>query len=211
MYTVVEDHSPYYIRYQHPEQDEIVRICQEYLAGLKPADHFTHHKVDPQTAQRIADLIPIGRHIPIMLERISLFITPPGVYYPAHKDGVDHRCSLNYAVKILDNTCPTRWYADADVLPHYTITDPFQYNRSREARYFRPNLHTPVCSLITQPGDVLLFNTDIFHDFDNRASHNERVVLTVRFAEPEQHYFDDVKKMMFGPDTLEKQREAPTF
>ena len=98
MYTVVEDQAPYYMRCSHPGQEEIVRICQEYLAGLKPADHFTHHKVDPQTAQRIADLIPIGQHIPIMLERISLFITPPGVYYPAHKDGVDHRCSLNYAV-----------------------------------------------------------------------------------------------------------------
>ena len=211
MYTIVEDQAPYYIRYQHPGQEQIVKICREYLAGMDPVHRFTHHRVDPVTAQRIVQLVPISQHLPIMMERVSLFITPPGWYYRAHKDGADHRCSINYAVEILDDACTTHWYTDADVLPHYPLTGLAEQNQSREAQGFDPKRHTPVCSMTAKPHDIILFNTDVFHDFDNTQSTNQRVVLTLRFRRPGRHYFDDIKKRMFGPDTLEKQREAPTF
>ena len=47
-------------------------------------------------------------------------------------------------------------------------------------------------------GECILFNTEIFHDFDNSKSKNERMVLTLRDVEPGNVYFEDVKKRLFG-------------
>ena len=47
--------------------------------------------------------------------------------------------------------------------------------------------------------ECILFNTDIFHDFDNSQSSSTRVILTLRIDETirKKMYFDDVKNILF--------------
>jgi hypothetical protein len=40
---------------------------------------------------------------------------------------------------------------------------------------------------------IILFNTNIFHDFDNTRSNNIRVMLTLRLKKYDEEQFDRVK------------------
>ena len=51
--------------------------------------------------------------------------------------------------------------------------------------------------MTAQVGEAVLFNSDIFHDWDNSASSNRRVVLTLRHTLPNKVSFDDAKKILF--------------
>ncbi|MFZ9646005.1 MAG: hypothetical protein ACO29M_04920 [Fluviibacter sp.] len=128
--------------------------------------------------------------------RVSLFVTQPGFYYRAHKDGLNHRYSINYTVKILDDKCVTSWYRDVD-LQQYPI-DNLSNRTSRECAGFDKTKHSPMMSMTAVQNEVVLFNTDLFHDFDNSRSTNERMILTLRDIKPGMVYFDDAKSKLFG-------------
>jgi hypothetical protein len=125
---------------------------------------------------------------------VSFFYSPPNLYYRAHKDGLDHRFSINHTIKVLDNKCVTSWYSD-DVGKGYTRD--YVNGESRELKGFVKENHTPIKSMVAQPNECILFNTEIFHDWDNRNSSNERVVLTLRSITPGSVYYDDVKQILF--------------
>jgi hypothetical protein len=128
--------------------------------------------------------------------RVSFFKSDPKLYYRAHKDGSNHRFSINYTLKILDDKCVTSWYSDD--LKKYPM-DQFllDNNKSRECVGFKKENHTPIKSMVAQSNECILFNTDIFHDWDNSLSQNERIVLTLRSTTPGDVYFDDAKKLLF--------------
>jgi hypothetical protein len=197
MYKIIEDASPYYMRCHHSGQEEIIQLCQAELERMGPVDRFTHHKLDPELAQQIINLVPIHPAANFMLGRVSLFITPPGWYYRAHKDGADHRCSINYTIQVQDDLCSTRWYSDEE-LKDYPVTGLLEQNQSREAQGFDPALHEPAAQMTARPNECILFNTDLFHDFDNRASPNQRAVLTLRLRNPADKTFDLVKQMILA-------------
>ena len=201
MYTVIEDCSPYYIRFTHDGINNVIDKCLNYAstAMFKPSTShpmFTHHRVDLRTGLNILSTVPMTQALTINPARVSLFLSRPGLYYRAHKDGMDHRYSINYTIKILDNKCTTNWYSDND-LKDYTI-DKLPTNDSRECDAFNKAKHTPLKSMIAIQGECILFNTDIFHDFDNSQSSNERLVLTLRTIRPGAMYFEDARKILFG-------------
>jgi hypothetical protein len=106
------------------------------------------------------------------------------------------RFSINYLTRVLDDKCVTSWYSDDDLKVYFidnTLTQ-----SSRECVGFIKENHTPIKSMIAKQNECLLFNTDIFHDFDNSQSDNTRVVLTLRCRNPNAMYFDDVKRILFG-------------
>ena len=128
---------------------------------------------------------------------MSLFITSDGRYYRAHKDGIDNRVSINYTVQILDDKCITSWYNEND-LKDYQLDGLTWSNPSKECNEFDPTKHTPVKSMTAKPNEAVLFNTDIFHDWDNSTSSNVRAVLTLRIENQCDIYFEDAKKILFG-------------
>ena len=201
-YTIIEDCSPYYIRFTHDGIDKIVDICKQELTNISIENLFTHHKCGSEVANKILDLVPMSTQFSLMDARVSIFVTQPGYYYRPHKDGADHRISLNYAIQILDNDCVTSWYSDEDLSEYPVVglinNTPGWKNPSREVEGFNKFEHTPIKSMTAQPNECILFNTDIFHDFDNSNSQNVRAVLTLRIRNPGIHYFDDVKKTLFG-------------
>lgn len=196
MYNIIEDCSPYYIRFTHENIQEIIDICKQELAKIKLVKNFTNYPFDKELSEKILNLVPMSYQYSLKKYRVSLFISNPGLYYRAHKDGADNRISFNYTVQILDNDCVTNWYSDED-LNEYTIEGLNWTSQSREAVGFDKTKHTPIKSMIAQPNECILFNTDIFHDFDNRQSKNVRAILTLRIENQGNYYFDDVKKTLF--------------
>jgi hypothetical protein len=195
-YTIIEDCSPYFIRFKCDGIDEVIEKSLRHLGQLPPADNFVSHRYTPEQGLDILSSVPMSQELTLMYRRVSMFITPPGFYYRAHKDGLDHHFSLNYTVKILDDKCETSWYSDED-LKDYEI-DNLPTMVSRECIRFDKNKHTPLKKMIAVQGECILLNTEIFHDFDNRNSQNERMVLTFRHVDPATTYFEDAKQKLFG-------------
>jgi hypothetical protein len=195
-YTIIEDCSPYYIRFTHDGIDNVVAKCLKHIDGRKFTQDFTHSKYALQQAQDIISSVPMNKELTFDIQRVSLFVSNPGLYYRAHKDGMDHRFSLNYTVKILDNKCVTSWYSDED-LNIYNI-DHLATKTSRECEGFDKTKHVPLKSMTAVQGEGILFNTEIFHDFDNTQSDCQRMVLTLRIKNPGSLYFEDVRKVLFG-------------
>jgi ectoine hydroxylase-related dioxygenase (phytanoyl-CoA dioxygenase family) len=204
MYTIIEDCSPYYIRFTHPGIEQVIAKCIEYTKDvdfIKWPTHyrgFTHYQHPQNEIDEILRLVPLKSQLPLKMTRASEFVTQPGRYYRAHKDGVATRVSINYTVKVLDDKCVTSWYSDDDLKEYCLEGQDWKVGPSRECVGFDKKRHTPLKTMTAQPGECILFNTDIYHDFDNSQSTNERMVLTLRLAQAGDIYFDDVKKILFG-------------
>lgn len=193
MYTIIEDCSPYYIRFTYPGVKRVIDFCNQRIPEIGLG--FEHYRLAPEDGANLLNLVPMTKQIPLMKNRASLFITAPGVSYRAHKDGPDHRFSINYTVKILDDQCVTSWYSDQSMKDYPIDT---VGGVSRECKGFDKNNHTPIKTMTAKPNEVILFNTEIFHAWDNSRSNNSRVVLTLRAIDPGKMYFEDAKQLLFG-------------
>jgi hypothetical protein len=196
MFTIIEDCSPYYIRFTHDNIEQIIDICQGEMQSLQSVSKFTHHILNRSVSEQILNLAPMTADLKLRLDRVSLFVTPPGYYYRAHKDGLENRMSINYTVQILDDKCVTSWYSDEE-LADYVTSGLDGKIASRECEGFVKQRHTPLKAMTAIPRECILFNTDIFHDFDNSLSSNTRAVLTLRSVTPGKIYFEDAKRILF--------------
>ena len=196
MYKIIEDCSPYYIRFTHPEIENVISICKRVVAQTNYTAGFTHQILERPIADQILNLIPMSKQLRFLRHRVSMFITQPGHYYRAHKDGLNFHIGINYTINILDSDCIVNWYSDEE-LKDYPIDNLFG-KKSREADGFDRKKHTPLKSTTFIEGECILFNTEIFHDVDNTASSNQRVILTLRLAYPEKIFFEDAKKILFS-------------
>jgi hypothetical protein len=195
MIEIIEDCSPFYIRFRHPSINDIIELYSSFLPQLDTLkSSFSHLKLPLGQAKQIIDLCPLSQHVSFNQNRVSGFVSKPGLYYRAHKDGLNHRFSINYTVSILDDKCITSWYSDQD-LQDYIIDELGGY--SRECINFDKLKHKPIKQMIAKQSEGILFNTDIFHDWDNSNSSNARVVLTLRATNPGNVYFDDVKQLLY--------------
>lgn len=196
MLTIIEDCSPYYVRFTHESVPAILAICRDN--DLETEAPFTHQRLPTPQALTLLQHVPKSRELDLSFTRASLFITNPGHKSMAHKDGFQNRFSLNYTVDIRDDLCETCWYCDRD-LSGYTvhqIKEP-----SRDLLNFDKSRHTPLKSMVAKQGEAILFNTDIYHDWDNSKSPNRRVVLTLHAKVPGAVYFSDAHKILFDNRT----------
>lgn len=195
-YTIIEDCSPYYIRFTHSGIEKIVEYfnhnSNDYYNYLGKKS-FVHYKLDSANSDAVLKLIPFD--LDFTRERVSLFVTKPNSTYNAHKDGLAVRCGINYGIVMQDDLCVTNWYSDQD-LSGYDIHT--LGGVSREITNFDRTKHIPIKSMTARQGECVLFNTEIYHDWDNSRSSNIRVNLTLRFNQPHRVYFEDIRKQLFG-------------
>jgi hypothetical protein len=205
MYTIIEDCSPYYIRFTYSGIGTIVEQFSDehynYQDILDNSKHrgaggdFVHHKLSPENGTKLLEQVPMNSLIPMNHERVSLFVSRQGCIYRPHKDGLSVRCGINYNVKILDDKCVTGWYDDQElsIYPIDTLN-----GRSREAAGFVRSQHKPIKTMVAKQSECVLFNTDIYHDWNNGNSNNIRVLLTLRFRQADKIYFSDARRILFG-------------
>lgn len=194
--TIIEDCSPYYIRFLDSDIDQIFSICDNEIEDKKFYFPFTHYIFSKKNALRMKEKCELFKIFDLDLRRISMFVSRPGLYYQAHKDGLNAHFSLNYTYKVLDDKCVTNWYSDEEC-KNYTIGN--FHLKSRECLGFDPTKHTPIKSMTAKPNELILFNTELYHDWSNKESKNIRMILTLRLRDysKENTMFEDAKEKLF--------------
>ena len=60
-YTIIEDCSPYYIRFTHEGIDNVFTKCLKHIQGVQFSKGFTHHIYPTAQANDIMTSIPINQ------------------------------------------------------------------------------------------------------------------------------------------------------
>lgn len=198
VYQLIEDCSPYYVRFNHDGISDIVRICQEELLKISIKTPFTPHVLSYKVSKLILSYVPFA-HLNFLQDRLSLFISKPGYRHFVHKDGLNTSVGVNYGINILDDDCSTNWYSDETCEKYKDkISANLPYNRARIlTEDFKKENEVPLKTTIAQQSECMIFNTEIFHDWDNSQSKNTRVILKLRLAEEDGFSVEDMKKILF--------------
>jgi hypothetical protein len=195
MYTIIEDCSPYYIRFTWDGLIELINniaIRQIDLnTGLKRSGYI-HYNFGPEMSDYIMSALPMKDTVCIDKNRVALFVTPPGGKSVIHKDGKAARYSINLPIIVADDQCITNWYSDESLNSFKKEND--DYSRVVVIDSIVPEATK---SITVQPNECILFNTDIYHSWDNGKSFNERKILTLRDVDIENVFFNDIKEKLF--------------
>ena len=203
MIEIIEDCSPYFIRYRHTGSNKVIDLCKQFKKDQVDGKYnlkFIHHRLPVEDGREVLKNVYLADQFNFMETRVSLFVTKPKFYYRPHKDGLTLKFGINYMVDVKDNKCVTSWYTDEqfagrpiDNLSGKTKSREIaDYNRAQEW-----NKILPVKSMVAKQDDVILFNVDLFHDVNNWNSTNERTILTLRTLDDRMDFFD-ARKMLFG-------------
>lgn len=194
-YEIIEDHSPFYLKFTHPGQAEIIDLCRQELSNITPVEVFRHHKVNLPLAREIIALVPLSRQMVFMEHRVSLFISAPGYRHEVHIDIAP--VSINYGIDIQDDLCETRWYSAEDIESNLTVYKNDINRAIIDHRDFERRPQQPQKSLRMQQGEAVIFNSSKYHAFDNSQSPHRRCILTLRLFNGNTG-FDRVTQAMFG-------------
>lgn len=197
-YKILEDASPYYVRFTHIGIENIKKLCLEYVSNISFTSGFTHYRYPANKAIKILNKVPLSKKVWFDQNRVSMFVTNPGHYYNPHKDGTTTWYGLNYPIQVLDDKCEVSWYSDEDCKGYTFEPDLYYRGVGRECMGFDKTKYKPLKTLKAFENECILFNTEIFHDFDNTKSPNTRMLLTLRDAKPKEVTYDDVKKIIFN-------------
>ncbi len=204
-YTIIEDASPYYIRFTFPGLEELI----SYIKSIRPeveygAMNYFHRIFSQADAQKIITKLPMGHEFEWVDKRFTIFSTPPGRCCAIHKDGNAFQgagkfdaVGLNLPLTILDDHCVTSWYADELFKDKNNSGWPYCYSKV----LFDPNGydHIPKLKQMTaKPNEMILFNSSIYHSWENNKSKNLREILTLRFRKGDSLTFEEVRKVLFN-------------
>lgn len=199
MYKILEDQSPYFIKFTFDNIFDIVKKCQYILENVERTGEFQHHKLDLDQAIEIIKMLPFRKSFPINGYRMSLFITPPRHHHHTHIDGDDNTISLNLGIKIHNNLCTTNWYDSKIIYENYTTIQNLPYDDPKTAGPVDNKKHIPLKSAVVGQNEFVLHNSTIFHDWDNSSSDFERIVLTVRPSKKiDPIPFENARFLLFG-------------
>lgn len=202
-FEIIEDCSPYFIRYRHTGCDKVIELAKEYkqkfIDTMSYQKKFLHSKMPVEMGTALLEHVYKAKELELTNTRVSLFVTQPDVYYRPHRDGLSLAAGINYNINMKDDLCVTSWYNNEDFTGRPidnlggVSREIGDYNRQLEK-----DLIKPAKSMIAKTGDVVLFNTDIYHDVDNSQSPNERTLLTLRSNLFEKLDFFRAREILFG-------------
>jgi len=197
MYTIIEDCSPYYIRFTFDGLKNIIN----YTTNQTPVSvvnyvMYSHDTLSLPAAETIISMLPMSNKITFNINRVAVFTTPPNGGCGVHKDGSHDRTSFNIPIEILDNNCITSWYSD-EMFEGFPILEKSNYSRNVYRDYKTMNKFKSVKTMTAQPNEMTLFNTEIYHSWSNYNSSNTRKILTLRSVNAKELYFNDAKKILF--------------
>lgn len=211
-YTIIEDASPYYVRFTFDGLTELIDYCNQQdksMSIVDEADYFTHERYPNEISSAIIDKLPMIDVLEFNKKRVDIFRGKPGLNSSIHKDGADCKVSFNLSLQILDDKCVTSWLSD-EVMAGYELrgqpyvryaymgydwmgdSDPEGRKKLLETSRSLPKLKT----FVQQPNEIVLINTDIFHTWDNSESENSRKILTLRVKNHDLDFME-IKNIVF--------------
>jgi len=202
MYTIIEDCSPYYIKFKAVEHSTVVDICRTIIDSSSYSNDFVSQPLAQTDVNALATCIPLFSKLQLNKQRVNLFVSQPSVYRPPHRDGADMKFGINYMIEVSDNKCLTNWYSDslesrADYFEGFDDNG-IQTRPLRELRNYKYKEVEPAKSMTAAAGECVLFNVGLFHDWDNTQSSNRRIVLTLRPPPGNSMSFEQAKQLLFS-------------
>jgi hypothetical protein len=210
-FKIIKDCSPYYITFTYTGLDDYIKLLQntanksEFVVSNNKSvtaiqevypDYQTEefYVKDDEDLTLIIDNNPCSKLL--HLDKSAAFLTTyPGVKSPIHVDinakanqSVNFR--INYPVFIKDNQCITNWYDSQDIVIHekinYILDESIKKHKCVESLHFSQE-------------HAILFNTAIYHEWDNTLSSNTRTIVGMRANNEHcDMTFADAKKILFG-------------
>jgi hypothetical protein len=211
-YTIIEDASPYYVRFTFDGLTELIDYCNQQdksMSIVDETDYFTHERYSDEISSAIIDKLPMIDALEFNKERVDIFRSKPRLNSSIHKDGAKCKVSFNLSLQILDDKCVTSWLSD-EVMAKYELrgqpyvryaymgydwmgdSDPEGRKKLLETSRSLPKLKT----FVQQPNEIVLINVDIFHTWDNSESENVRKILTLRLKNHDLDFMD-IKNIVF--------------
>ena len=191
-YSVIEDCSPYYTRFTFDSLQTIANLALNMLPE-KVTDYngYGHETFSEEDANKIFSLLPMADVI--KFKSASVFTTPPAGGCGIHKDGKDHRVSFNIPL-VEAKDCATTWYTDFH-FENFKMNTLGGYTRNVFPNWNDMEQFTPAKSLVAQQGEMILFNTDIYHAWQNKGP-TTRKMLILRSENPGLLNFYQVRKLL---------------
>lgn len=202
MYNIIEDNSPYYIKFKMPNAIEIANVCRARCDRVFKR-FFVSEALQSIEVESIIQLFPSFNQLQLLDTRVNIFVSEPGLYSPPHKDGADMQFGINIPIEISDEECITNWYSDESLsnYEYYAGVDNLLGMRRyvRQIENYQVDAVAPTASTTMKPDECMLFNVNCFHDWDNRRSANRRIILTLRPIPGIANLsFNDAAAILFG-------------
>lgn len=195
-YQIIEDCSPFFIRFKFDGLENLINYIKTLPIGRgMDQGSYIHKDYDIKEAVMILKRLPMYDKFQWRINRVAIFSTKPGNNCHIHKDAFD-LISLNIPLTILDDKCRTAWYSE-DAFGS-KIPNGLPYSR---AIYHNTQGYDNIPKLkvmIAKPKEMVLFNTDIYHSWENKNSTNVREILTLRLKKDSDMPFEDARKILFG-------------
>jgi hypothetical protein len=197
-YTIIEDCSPYYVRFTFEGLDKIVQFIKEHDHLVHLHNKFigySHLDFHEDIALQIMDMLPMSNLVPFNKERVAIFETPPGGGCGIHKDGMWSLTSFNIIIETHDELCETTFYSDIEM--RHSQPTGMPYVRHIFSDYNKLAMFKPIKSMVAKEGEMILFNPNIWHAWQNIKSPYKRRVVTLRLVDPSAVTFDEMKNKLF--------------
>lgn len=187
MKAITEDQSPYFLKFFIKDYEskisEFNSILPEYLFCDEIIDNKNYIIYDLNNNEReiFFKLFPFDKIIK-WNDIIRIVSVKKGFTGPLHKDGEYNTpvSNLNIGLCIKDKLCTTHWFNDNKILSRRKklMLD----NKEINARISNANwkiLESDAITVLNQ-NELIIFNADIYHTWDNSSSGHARVTLKLR-------------------------------
>lgn len=194
--TVIEDCSPYYIRFRFDQLEKIISLIksEEHKLIIKFQGSYIHKDFPENVTRELISCLP--RQFKFDFITSAIFETPPRGGSGIHKDGKDNRISFNIPILVNDDKCVTYWYDNDGQFDHSKNLGNILYTRNIYKDHRTLDKFVPSKSMVAQENEMILFNTDIFHAWKNHSSKHVRKMFVLRIKDRDNIYFNDAKKIL---------------
>jgi hypothetical protein len=195
---ILEDHSPFYIKFSFDTILDFLLKCQFELKkhALDGQIPIYQRTIDQNLSDNFLNLLPFGNKFRFQKSRISYIITKPGVKHNVHIDRAS--ISFNFGIDIKDEHCLTSWFDNELVDKSFTSLSDKNNRAIISNEDWAKNPLEPIKTLTQKQNECILFNSDIYHKFDNSLSVNNRIILTLRPELEDNVTFYDAREILFN-------------
>jgi hypothetical protein len=197
MFNIIEDCSPFYVRFTFIGIENFISLVKSLSPecfNKKNKIGYIHSDVIECEAETILKKLPLTQKFEFIKHRVGIFDTLPYGGCGIHKDGWNRKVSFNIPIEIHNELCITKWYDDSLFENMEVKGLPYSRNVFRDFTKMQPFPSSK--EMIAKMGEAIIFNTDIYHSFDNTKSSDWRRVLTLRLVD-DNISFQQAKEILF--------------
>jgi hypothetical protein len=184
---ISQDNSPYFLKFNldnvNLRLSEFKSILPKYLFEDDVSDKLYHiYDLSKFEINHFFNLIPLN-DITEWHDIVRVVSVKKGFVGPLHKDGINAKSSINIGIHVKNSDCTTYWFDDEKINikseSKKMELDGKNIN-SRNADGIDWRNIEPSAKTVLEQNELILFNSNIYHTWDNLTGENARVTLKLR-------------------------------